>query len=152
MSSASSTPPTADSPALTCRLEASVPARLRFELTNRSESALWVLKWNTPLEGWKGTVLKVTRNGKEIPYQGPLFKRGDPGREDYVEIPAGGKVDATVDLSEVYDVSRPGTYKVEADGELIDVTTDVTIEMPPRPRDRHQGLALDCKAVTFRAP
>lgn len=143
MTSASSTPP-----ALTCRLEAQAPSRLRFELANSSESALWVLKWNTPLEGWKGTVLEVTRDGKEVPYEGRLFKRGDPRREDYVEIPAGGKVDATVDLAEVYDVSRPGTYKVEADGELIDVTA----EMPPRPRDRHQGLALDCKPVTFRIP
>ena len=147
MSSTSATSSGAD-PALTCRLEAQAPSRLRFELTNRSASALWVLKWNTPLEGWKGTVLRVTRDGKELPYQGRMFKRGDPAREDYVEIPAGGKVDATVDLAEVYDVSRPGTYKIEADGELIDVTAETI----PRPRDRHQGLPLDCKSVTFQVP
>jgi hypothetical protein len=139
---------------ISCRLEIQPPSRLRFELANSSESALWVLKWNTPLEGWKGTVLKVTRDGKEVPYQGRMFKRGDPGRDDYVEIPAGGKVDATVDLAEVYDVSRPGTYKVEADGDLIDVTAETTdgTDAIPRPRDRHQGLPLRCKAVTFRVP
>jgi hypothetical protein len=141
MSSAS---PTAHSK-LSCRLEAQAPSSLRFELTNGSGSPLQVLKWNTPLEGWKGTVLRVSRDGEELPYQGPMLKRGDPQGEAYVEIPAGGKVDATVDLAEVYDVSRPGTYKVEADGDLIDVTS----EPVPRPRDRHQGLPLDCEAVTF---
>jgi hypothetical protein len=141
----SSVPITAK-PALSCRLEAQAPTSLRFELANGSGSALWVLKWNTPLEGWKGTVLRVTRDGEELPYQGPMLKRGDPQREAYLEIPAGGKVDATVDLAEVYDVSRPGTYKVEADGDLIDVTADAV----PRPRDRHQSQPLDCGAVTFK--
>ena len=132
-------------PAISCRLEIQAPASLRFELANGSGSPLRVLKWNTPLEGWKGTVLRVSWNGEELPYQGPMLKRGDPGEGDYVEIPAGGRVDATVDLADVYDVSRPGTYKVEVDGDLIDVTADAV----PRPRDLHQGLPLDCGAVTF---
>lgn len=140
MSSATNT-----KPAITCRLEAQPPTSIRFELANGSGSSLWVLKWNTPLEGWKGTILRVTRDGEELPYQGPMMKRGDPQADAYVEIPAGGKVDATVDLSEVYDVSRPGTYKVEADGDLIDVTG----EAAPRPRDRHRSLPLDCGVVTF---
>jgi hypothetical protein len=132
-------------PTITCRLEAQAPASIRFELANGSGSSLWVLKWNTPLEGWKGTVLRVTRDGEEVAYEGPMLKRGDPQAGAYVEIPAGGKVDATVDLAEVYDMSRPGTYKVEADGDLIDVTA----EAAPRPRDRHQSMPLDCGAVTF---
>ena len=127
------------------------PSRLSFcKITNGSGSSLRVLKWNTPLEGWKGTVLRVTRDGRDgeerLAYQGPMLKRGDPQGDAYVEIPAGGKVDATVDLAEVYDVSRPGTYKVEVDGDLIDVTS----EPVPRPRDRHQAMPLDCGAVTFK--
>jgi hypothetical protein len=133
-------------PALSCRLEVRAPSSLRFELTNGSGPALRVLKWNTPLEGWKGTILRVTRDGEELQYQGPMLKRGDPQADAYVEIAAGGRADATVDLAEVYDVSRPGTYKVEVDGELIDVTT----EPAPRPRDRHQPMPLDCGAVTFK--
>ena len=132
-------------PAITCKLEAQDATALRFELANGSDSALRVLTWNTPLEGWKGTVLRVTRDGEELPYQGPMLKRGDPQADAYMEIPAGGKVDATVDLAEVYDVSRPGTYRVEADGDLIDVTAGPA----PRPRDRHQPMPLDCGAVTF---
>jgi hypothetical protein len=133
-------------PSISCRLEAQAPTSLRFELANGSDSTLRVLKWNTPLEGWKGTVLRVSRNGEELPYQGPMLKRGDPQSDAYVEIPAGGQVDATVDLAEVYDVSRPGTYKIEVDGDLIDVTS----EPAPRPRDRHQAMPLDCGAVTFK--
>ena len=135
-------------PTITCRLEAQPPASIRFELSNGSDAALRVLTWNTPLEGWKGTVLRVTRDGEELPYQGPMLKRGDPQADDYVEIAAGGRVDATVDLAEVYDVSRPGTYTVEADGDLIDVTAGPT-EVIPRPRDRHQPMPLDCGAVTL---
>lgn len=132
-------------PTITCRLEPQAPTSIRFELANGTDSALRVLKWNTPLEGWKGTVLRVTRDGEELPYQGPMLKRGDPQADAYVEIPAGGRVDATVDLAEVYDVSRPGTYRVEADGDLIDVTA----ETAPRPRDRHEAMPLECGAVTF---
>lgn len=140
-----SSAPTTAKPAISCRLEVQAPTSIRFELSNGSDSPLQVLTWNTPLEGWKGTVLRVTRDGEELSYGGPMLKRGDPQADAYVEIPAGGKVDATVDLAEVYDVSRPGTYRVEADGDLIDVTA----EAAPRPRDRHQALPLDCGAVTF---
>lgn len=135
---------TPNRPSVSCRLEAQAPTSIRFELTNGSDSPVHVLKWNTPLEGWKGTVLRVTRDGEELPYGGPMLKRGDPPADAYVEIPAGGKVDATVDLAQVYDMSRPGTYKVEAEGDLFDVT-----DRAPRPRDQHQPLALDCGAVTF---
>ncbi len=132
-------------PAVSCRLEAQAPTSIRFELANGWNSPIHVLKWNTPLEGWKGTVLRVTRDGEELSYGGPMLKRGDPQADAYVEIVAGGKVDATVDLAEVYDLSRPGTYKVEADGDLIDVTAGSV----PRPRDQHEPVPLDCGAVTF---
>jgi len=140
-------------PALSCRIEpqaplvAGGPIRIRFELANRSESPLRVLTWNTPLEGWKGTILEVRRGREELPYQGPMFKRGDPQAGDYAEIPAGGQVDATVDLAEVYDVSRPGTYRIETAGDLLDVTADSAAV--PRPRDRHQPAPLRCAPVTL---
>lgn len=132
---------------LECRIEPT-GTRLRFELANRSQAPLRVLQWNTPLEGWKGTILTVTREGEELPYQGPMLKRGDPGREEYAEIAAGGRIEATVDLAEVYDVSRPGSYRVEVTGDLLDVTSEAV----PRPRDRHQSMPLRCEPATFRVP
>lgn len=134
---------------LECRIEpvAGRSTSLRFTLTNRTAAPLWVLRWNTPLEGWKGTVLTVTANGTEIPYQGPMLKRGDPDREDYVEIPAGEPASATVDLAEVYELGQPGRYEVKVTGSLHDVAKDGG--SVPRPRDRHEAMELRCGGVTL---
>lgn len=136
---------------LECTVEPAGGTRVRFELANRSQAPLRVLTWNTPWEGWKGTILTVTREGEELPYQGPMLKRGDPGREEYAEIAAGGRIEATVDLAEVYDVSRPGSYRVEVTGDLLDVTSNAA-DTVPRPRDRHQPMPLRCEPVTFDVP
>lgn len=145
------TAPSTDPPGepLECRAETAGGTRLRFELANRSETALRVLTWNTPWEaGWKGTVLAVFRDGEELPYQGRMTKRGDPGAGDYAEIPAGGRIEATVDLAEVYDVSRPGSYRVEVTGDLQDVTSGDA----PRALDAHQPAPLRCGPLTFDLP
>lgn len=144
-------PIAAASPRLECRLEpvppltAGGPVSVRFTLTNRTDAPLWALRWNTPLEGWKGTIFELTAGGAEIPYTGPMLKRGDPGREDYAEIPAGGKAEATVDLSLVYDLGKPGTYRLRVTGGLQDLT--VNPGTVPRPRDAHQPVPLDCPEI-----
>jgi hypothetical protein len=90
------------------------PVQLRFELTNDGDEDLYVLKWYTPLEGINSDCLTVLRNGKtRVPYDGPMVKRGNPGPDDYVLIPAGKTVAVDVDLSESYAVSRPAKYQVE---------------------------------------
>lgn len=132
-------------PRLECRLEASGPDAVRFTLVNRTDAPLWVLRWNTPLEGWQGTIFELTSEGIEIPYTGPMVKRGDPGREDYAEIPAGGKAEATVDLALVYDLGEPGTYRLRVTGGLQDLTGES--EAVPRPRDQHQQAPLDCPEI-----
>jgi peptidyl-Lys metalloendopeptidase len=131
---------------LTCRLDAVPPTTVRFTLTNPSPAPLWVLRWNTPLEErWKGTIFTVTSGMKEIPYQGPMTKRGDPGREEYVEIPAGGSVSGEADLAQVYEMKKPGKYVVQVTGELADVVKDGA--EVPRGRDRFAGLTVECAAV-----
>lgn len=142
-------------PELECRLEpvapevrAGEPAGIRFVLLNRSGAAVHVLRWYTPLEGWKGKVFQVSRGGSAVPYQGPLFKRGDPVREDYQEIPAGGEIAAVADLAQVFDLAEPGTYAIRFHGELADWTGEAT--GLPRPRDRHRPLPLSCPAVEIR--
>jgi hypothetical protein len=140
MRAAPPTPPAAASP-LACHLEAVPPSTVRFTLTNRSQAPVRVLRWNTPLEErWRGTIFRVTSGGKEIPYQGPLTKRGDPGPEEYVEIAPGGSVSGDADLSAVYDLA-PGSYRVEVAEGLADVAVDAAT---PRPRDQHRPLALEC--------
>lgn len=140
--------------ALECRieprvsLEAGGAAEIRFVLTNPSREPVWFLRWNTPFDGWMGTVFTVTGpGGTELPYTGPMVKRGDPSRDEYVEIPPGGEVDAVVDLANVYDLREPGRYRLQVTGGIADLTTEGT--GVPRPREQHQGTELRCGEVTL---
>lgn len=49
-----------------------------FTLENLSDETVYVLKWFTPLEGLFGDIFRITRDSEEIPYTGPMVKRGDP--------------------------------------------------------------------------
>ena len=62
------------------------PIMITFRLDNISNQDLWVLKWYTPLEGIKGKIFNVICDGKEILYQGPMIKRGNPSKNDYMHI------------------------------------------------------------------
>jgi hypothetical protein len=94
--------------------DSAAPVQLRFELTNTGKDDLQVLKWNTPLEGLNSDCLKVLRNEKNrVAYDGPMVKRGNPGAQDYLLVPAGETVSADVNVSESYGVSLPADYQVE---------------------------------------
>jgi hypothetical protein len=86
---------------------------LTFTLFNRSETALYVLNWFTPLEGLGGEILRVEREGQAVPYEGPLAYRADPIPEAYVLLGAGESISAEVDLTVGYDFSQAGEYAIE---------------------------------------
>lgn len=140
--------------ALECRLEAEPPltaggpVHVRLSLTRPAGPPVYALIWNTPFEQrWKGTIFSVTRDGQEIAYTGPMTKRGDPTREEYLEIEPGQPAVATADLAQVYDLSQPGNYEVKVVQGLADVTTDAA--SVPRPRDRHEGAGLECGTLNL---
>lgn len=134
--------------ALECRIEPKASTEIRFVLSNLSRQPVWFLRWNTPFEGWMGSIFTVTGpDGTEIPYTGPLVKRGDPSREEYVQIPPGGEVDALVDLANVYDLREPGSYRLRVTDGLIDLTAEPA--SVPRPREQHQRVELQCGEVTL---
>ena len=95
-----------------------VPVTFTFE--NRTDQAGQVLKWNTPLEGLYNRFFLVTRDGVELPYQGPMAKRMPPTAESYALVPAHGQLSAVVNLGDVYDVSVPGVYTVQFRGNIHD--------------------------------
>jgi hypothetical protein len=135
-------------PDLTCRLEAEPgpvaggPVKVRFTLSNRGARAVRVLRWQTPLEGFWSDVLDVSHGGRKLSYEGPMMKRGDPGPEDYVEIPPGKSVTAVVDLAGPYDLRQAGTYEVAFTRGLADVASSG--DRFPRPRDEHRRRNLEC--------
>lgn len=124
------------------------PVVITFKLENDSDETLYVLKWYTPLEGLGGNVFKVTRDGEEIPYNGPMVKRGDPQGSDYAELRPRSSVSAEVDLSPAYDLSKPGNYQVEFAGKIYDVTSNKSTL--PRIREKHQGKTVSGNSLSFR--
>lgn len=119
--------------------------RLRLTLSNRGTRAIQVLEWATPFEGWMSPWLEVRLNGQVLPYQGASVKRGDPAATEYLRLAPGRSRQATVDLAEVYDLTRPGRYELRSAITLHDVTTG----NPPRPRERHVPLSLACTPLSF---
>ena len=121
---------------------------VEFALKNMTGQTLWVLTWYTPLEGMKGNIFRVTREGEAVLYTGRMVKRANPSKKDYVCIGPGKSVSATVDLSHGYDLSKPGEYRVEFNGRIHDMTVEEALL--PRKMDLHKGLNLHGDAVTFK--
>ncbi len=127
------------------RLEAGEPVMVTFRLTNSTAQPLSVLTWHTPLEGLLSSCLEVTRAGAEIPYQGPMLKRGDPDAEDYVTLAPGASVEETIEAQLAYDFSQPGTYRIAFPGPLMDVA--MRQAEVPHPLAQHRSLPVRCQAA-----
>ena len=91
------------------------PVEIKFEIINDTAEDIYVLKWQTPLEGLKSDCLKVMVNGHRVKYDGKLVKRREPRKQDYVLIKAGESLSKTIDLSVAYNVSEQGEYEVTFD-------------------------------------
>lgn len=135
---------------ITCKM--SVPAKVRagspvsltFELGNKGKKALYVLNWNTPLEGFFGRYLIVTGPQGEVEYGGAMVKRALPRREEYVILQPGGKVAKTVNLATVYEMKAAGSYRIEFVGPISDATTGKI----PRAFEQQTAPTIDCAPVT----
>ncbi|MCH8199330.1 MAG: hypothetical protein IIA54_04580 [Chloroflexi bacterium] len=123
------------------------PVLLRFTLQSISSITLYILDWHTPLEGLRGRIFRVARNGADVPYRGLLAKRGSPTREEYLEVHPEGLLVAEIDLSTSYDLSQPGRYGVQFVARLVDVVSDES-ELP-RDLAHHRQVDIDCNGVSF---
>lgn len=111
-------------------VKAGAPVELQFRLSNRGAGPVYVLTWQTPLEGRPlGAYLQVTRDGAEVSYQGPMAKRADPSASSYVTIAPGASVDGKVDVALSYDMKKPGRYHIAFRNTLVDVATNAS-EVP----------------------
>ncbi len=133
-------------------LKAGRPVEVTFKLSNPTAQPLYVLGWNTPLEGLKNNILEVSRAGMELPYQGPMFKRGEPAADDYLTVAPGSSVEGRIDASLAYDFSQPGTYRIAFRGPILDVTTKQS--EVPRPMALHRPMPVQCPTIetTIVAP
>ncbi len=126
----------------------SQPVLIEFALVNQGPDSLWILKWYTPLEGIKGDIFQVTCNGQQIPYAGPLVKRGDPGPADYVRIGTRESAQVRVDLATAYALPEAGPCRVQFAGQIYDIVSDETLI--PRSRGEHKSSAISGNLVSFK--
>lgn len=136
---------------LSSKLEYSInePIIITFTLENLTDQHILVLKWYTPLEGFKGEIFLVTCNGKNVPYEGRLVKRADPLEEDYILFGPHQSVHSKINLSDVYNLrSSSQECKVEFKGWIYDVIiTDVLI---PRKMDEHSRIQIKGNEIFFK--
>lgn len=142
-----------ETPEITCTLSASQPAvaggavKVTFALQNRSDEGVYLLVWNTPLEGASGPNLLIQRQGITHSYRGPLQKRGDPGTEEYILLAPDKSASTTVDLASDYGISEAGRYHVGFQGSILDWTWQD--DAVPRPRSEHRSLTISCDPIVI---
>jgi len=85
---------------------------LRYTLRNDSTADLMVVYWQTPVRGVMNDLFDVRRDGQPVAYIGREYKWATPQAKDFVRVPAGGELSATVELSAVYDISQSGEYSI----------------------------------------
>jgi len=124
------------------------PLIIEFVLENLSKQNIWVLTWYTPLEGLKGKIFEVTCDGKPVPYEGIMAKRGNPRGEDYILIPSNEAVSATVDLSKAYKIQQSDECQVKFKGRIHDFSS--TEDVVPKENARHNSLNIPGNVVSFR--
>jgi peptidyl-Lys metalloendopeptidase len=153
---AQGTAPSAIAPAaasnLACALSvtptarAGAPVEVTLKLTNHSAKTVYVLRWQTPLEGQLlGDAFHVTRAGAEQSYKGAMAKRGSPSSDNYAKIAPKGSVEGKADLSQAYGLTTPGRYRIEFRGTVMDfseATPDTS-----RTIDRLQPASVSCPSV-----
>jgi hypothetical protein len=90
-----------------------------ISMTNTSDKAINVLKWNTPLEKrLKANIFRV-KSGETIHrYSGRLVKRSIPQDKDYIRFDAGEIKQVHIQLSTYYKMETKGEYSIEFNGEF----------------------------------
>lgn len=136
---------------LSCRasvpptLRGTQPAVLTLLLHNEGRLPLYVLRRNTPLEGWLADSLTVTRDGELVPYTGAMAKRMPPQAAEYLVLKPGQRYRYRTRLAPAYEVGLAGRYQLQWRGELM----DVRVAERPQPGHELHALTVACPTVEF---
>lgn len=103
-----------------------LPPMLMFYVTNNHDVDIDMLIWNTALENpLSADIFAVQLNGEAMIYQGRKVKRGAPALKDFITISSGGGIEAVVDITAYYDMSRPGEYSISLEPMTIYSSIDL---------------------------
>ncbi|MFK7863754.1 MAG: M35 family metallo-endopeptidase [Pseudohongiellaceae bacterium] len=97
--------------------------QISFTLFNETKQDVWVLSWNTPLDGgFNGDNFDVRFDSKSglqrVPYRERHIKRAAPTIEDYIFVGAGNSVSAELDISFGYATEQAGLYSIVFDSQI----------------------------------
>jgi len=115
-------------------------------LKNNGKQDYSVLKWSTPLERKTSNCLTVTRNGKKLEYDGIYRKRGVPGPDQFLTVGPGQTLSSTFQVSDAFDMTKPGVYSVAVDTYLEYVIGSAASKPDIKRKIRH----LSSPAVSFQ--
>jgi peptidyl-Lys metalloendopeptidase len=79
-------------------------------MTNVADHAVRLLRYNTPVDGLKEDLFRVSRDGVAVAYLGRHYKWAAPQAEDFITLDRGQSIVGTVDLAASYDFAETGTY------------------------------------------
>jgi peptidyl-Lys metalloendopeptidase len=86
---------------------------VRFTITNETGRARSVFMPATPLLDVENDLFLVQRDGERVAYLGIDAKRGPAEKTDFLVLPPGRSTSGTVELTALYDMSKPGLYTVQ---------------------------------------
>lgn len=90
----------------------------KVTITNSQSNDYYLLKRDTPLEPINNNIFSVTQGDNDINYDGLLYQRIMPTRDEYALVPAKSSIIVTVDLSHSYTFDAKDGYTVQLDTKL----------------------------------
>lgn len=109
--------------------EKSAPSEtVRWQLTNRSDETVYVLRWETPLDGLSRSIFEVRYGGKPVRYMDKIVHFGHPEASDFVRVGPGESISAEVNLAASYEMLEAATYEVSFEGQLSYVIAENTLK------------------------
>lgn len=112
------------------------PIIARFTIVNNSDKVIYVLKWNTPFEGFNADYFNITRNRERVVYIGKVVKRGKPEAGDYIKLDAKGSASVEINVAEGYGIFERGEYRIEFSSTILDLGSTSPQELSVRKRFR----------------
>ena len=89
-----------------------------WQITNQSNESVYVLRWETPLDGMSREMFSVSYKGQPVRYMDKIVHWGHPEASDFVKIAPGQTLSAEVNLAASYEMVNAGNYSVSFDGQL----------------------------------
>lgn len=89
-----------------------------WQITNQSSESVYVLRWETPLDGMSRSMFDVSYKGQPVRYMDKVVHWGHPEAKDFVKIAPGQTLSAEINLAASYEMINAGDYTVNFDGEL----------------------------------